>query len=118
MSRVNFTIRFPDSNRAQATQWANDLKEALHDSDPDVQAQQAADNPAEMTTGGVLEIALGSAALVAVAKGIQTWLERNQGATVEISRDGDVKATGLRGKQVLDLVALLQDGKKPPASRG
>ena len=106
------SITFADASPAQVNQWAAALGTFLEDTHPQIQTHQIRKDMETMDLGTTLGIFLGSGAAIAVAKGIQAWLTKNQDATLEVStKDGKtIKATGLRSKDAASLVqTLLQD---------
>ncbi|MDJ0838873.1 MAG: hypothetical protein QNK37_20305 [Acidobacteriota bacterium] len=107
MNEIEFSIRFPDASAAQANQWAADLKQLLEETHPDVRLEQVRDREETMDLGATLGIILGSAAVTAVARGIQAWLTKRQDASIEFAKDGRVTAKGLRGKDALALAELI-----------
>jgi len=111
VENIKFTIKFENVSVAQGNKWARDLRDTLTQITPDVQAEARRDNNETMDLGPFLEVILGTSALKAVGKGIQAWLARKPGASIELSKGGAVKATGLKGSEVLALAELLQDGK-------
>ena len=106
MPDTQLAIRFTDTSSAQANQWAGDLKTVLETCHRQVEASQVREDTETMDLGTSLGVILGSGAVVAVAKGIQAWLARNQGATLELTNQQGqtVKATGLRSGDAADLV--------------
>lgn len=114
MSEIQFAIHFKDTNAAQAQIWASNLREHLLDIDRSVRVTQQRENDEHMDLGGILAIVLGSSAITAVAKGLEAWLTRNQTATLEISQNGEIKATGLRGKEAIALAELVMTQKALP----
>jgi len=112
MDKIEFSIKFSETSTAQANRWATDLKDALEEAHREVQASQVRTRMDTMDLGSLLGVVLGSAAVTAVAKGIQAWLMKNQSATIEFVKDGSVIATNLRGKDALTLAELILKKQK------
>ena len=113
MDSIEFSIRFPGASTAQANKWAADLKQTLEEAHREVQIDQTKDREETMDMGATLGIILGSAAVTAIAKGIQAWLTKRQDASIEFAKDGRVTAKGLRGKDALALAEMILKHKDP-----
>jgi hypothetical protein len=87
----SLTLVFPEASTAEGNQLAVDLRDCLRDINGNVQVERLRDNPDTMDFGATLGLILGSAAVIAVAKGIAAWLARNSGVRLEIRQsDGSV----------------------------
>jgi len=117
MDPIDFSIQFPGASAAQANQWAGELKQVLEEAHPEVKATQTRERDETMDLGVILGVVLGSAAVTAVAKGIQAWLMRNQNAVIEFAADGRVTAKNLRGKDALALAELVLKHQGRPSGR-
>ncbi len=114
MEQLEFMISFPEENVARGNVLAPDLREAVLDSHPDVEATVKRSDPGSMDFGTTLAVVLSGKAIIAVAKGIQEWLKAHRRVTVKIERpDGTIVAENLTGGQALDLVRLTQAGAGP-----
>lgn len=113
MEPINFSIRFPDTTAAEANRLAAELKQVLSETHPDVRVTQARERTDTMDLGPLLEIVLSSAVAVEVAKGLFAWLQKRRNATLEITKDGTLRATGLRVKDVKALTEMILKQKDP-----
>lgn len=107
MKRVGFKIKVKDVTAARANVLAAELKDVLRDAHQEVEAEQIKEDPETMDLGATLAVILGSAAVTAVARGIKAWLEKNQNVEIELHKDGNVIAKGLRGKDTLTLAQMI-----------
>lgn len=86
--RNGFVIEFPDVSPAQAGIFAEemetDLRNKMLDAKADAAVERIRVDPEAQDLGTVLGIVLGAQATVAIAKGIQKWLHRNNQATIRI----------------------------------
>ena len=106
---TQYVIKFESTSVAEAGDLAEDLREAILDAHPDVSAERRRDDSNTMDFGATLAVLLGTPAVIAVAKGIQDWLERHQSAKLRIERpDGTVVVENLTGQQAVDLVKYLE----------
>src|SRR4030095_1970220 len=107
-----FVIRFQDASMAEAGVFAADLRETILDAHPDVSAERQRLDSTAQDFGTSLAVVIGTPAILAVAKGIQTWLKRHHAAKIRIERpNGTIVAENLTGSQVLDLTKLLSSGQ-------
>ncbi len=107
MKPIQFSISFPGESTALANRWAADLRHTLEETHREVRVDQAPGREDTMDLGATLSIVLGSAAVTVVAKGIQAWLSKHQGASIEMTKHGKVIAKGLRGKDALALAEII-----------
>jgi Effector Associated Constant Component 1 len=111
---VSTIISFPGVSDAEANKLAGSLSLVLRETDQSVSVGQRRANPESQDFGATLAIILGTPALVAVAKGIATWLARNSGTNIEIhAPDGtSVKVTHAGGCDIARTVAAALSGKR------
>jgi hypothetical protein len=111
-----FVIRFPNADVAQANRLAETLKSAILDAAPDTQVQQRKDTQETMDFGATLGIILAGPAIVAIAKGMQVWLERHHGVELEVvTNEGKVIAKNITAKNVIDVLNAAKStlGRQP-----
>jgi hypothetical protein len=101
-----FIIEFEGVSQADANRYANELRDELLDSVPELRIQQRAADPNSQDFGSTLILILGAPAVVAVAKGVRAWLERRNIASLTVKTPkGEIIARGLTSKDA----ALLAD---------
>jgi len=107
MSVKKFTIHFPQASAAQANRFAAELREALLDTSPEIQATQVREHPDTMDWGTVLQVVAGSSVLTAIIKTLESWLIKRSDVTLDLS-DGDrkrsIQISGLNAKEREKLV--------------
>ena len=89
-----FDLHFEDLTPADAGFQAARLREALLDASPDVDVDLRKDDPTTQDFGATLILALGTPAVIAVAKGIQAFLSRERQGTLVIRQNGEVVFKG------------------------
>src|SRR5690242_19169342 len=92
-----FEIRFEQVSLSDAGTNAGKLRRELNEISPDISVSLKKDDPANQDFGATLILVLGTPAIIAIAKGIASYLARNRG-TISISKDGKVIATGISGE--------------------
>ena len=108
MSTIPFSIKIIGVSLSRADNLAGDLKEFLQDTHREIQIERVREHRDNQELGSVLAIILGSAAVTAVAKGIQAWLARNQNVSIEIHKKGRlVKASGMKGRDALAFTEMI-----------
>jgi hypothetical protein len=90
----HFVIRFENLSAAEASEKAASLREALLDASPDVSAEVKKTDASTMDMGATLLLALGTPAIIAIAKGIAAFMARERAGTLVIEQDGRVLFTG------------------------
>ena len=79
---------------ADAAAAAEGLRNALLDASPNVKVDLHKADPTAMDFGATLVVALGTPAILAIAKGISLFLQRERAGTLVIKRGGDVVFKG------------------------
>jgi hypothetical protein len=104
------TIEFHADSAAEAGRLAASLRNALLDAAPEAEIELARGDAEAMDMGTLLTLVpavLGSGAAVALAKGLQAWLTRHHGVSIEIkTKDGVVKGKNLTGASALEAIRL------------
>ena len=114
MEPHTFSIRFQGTSSAEANRWASELKQNLLDAHSEVRVSQTKARTDTMDLGSILEVVLGSVAVREVAKGMFVWLQKRHNANIEITKKGAIKATGLRGKDVLAIAEMILNQDETP----
>jgi hypothetical protein len=98
-------IRFEGVDVLQANGFARSLLDAIKDEAPDAKADQRRDNVENLDFGATLGIILAGPAIVAIARGIEQWLTRHHGVSLEIvTRDGKVIAKNVTAKNAVEII--------------
>jgi hypothetical protein len=109
------TIRFANTNVAKAGQYAETLKTSILDAAPEADVKREKDSQETQDFGATLAIVLAGPAVVAIAKGMQVWLERYRGVELEVTTpDGKVIAKNITAANV---VQVIQAAKSIPPKR-
>ena len=91
-----FEIRFEDTSLIEAGKKAGKLRQELREISSDVSVSLKKDDPTTQDFGATLILVLGTPAVIAIAKGIASYLGRDR-ATISIYKDGKVVASGISG---------------------
>ncbi len=95
MDRETYIITFDTADAADANRHAEELRQALLDASPDVEAYRRRNDPYTQDFGGTLVLLLGTPAAVAVAKAIGDWLALRRGTITIEAENGEItKITG------------------------
>ena len=100
-----FEIRFRDCTPDEANDYAADLQTELNGVTAGVTVSRQKDAPEAQDLGATLVLILGTGAITAVAKGLSTWIARNSGAKVVITKDGTVVAENLNSEDAARILA-------------
>jgi hypothetical protein len=106
-----YIISFPGSSTAEANRFASGLATAIRDAERNVSVEQRRDQADTQDFGATLAIILGSAAVTAVAKGVEAWLARNSGAKIQINKDGSVIASNLDSRDAARIAEAFKTRK-------
>ena len=94
-----FYITF-DTTLADANRLAEDLQDYIERTEG-VKLERIKDNENAQDFGATLVLVLGTPAILAIARGIQTWLGKRNNVTVTVKTPkGEIKATGVSGKDI------------------
>lgn len=103
--RENLIIGFVGASADEGNRYAEDLKSALLDISADIQVGRRREHSDSQDFGATLTLILGTTAVNALAQGIATWLRRNAGARLNVTKsDGTLIAEGLDSKDVARIV--------------
>jgi hypothetical protein len=94
MDEQNFEISFEGCDAAEAAQLANGLEQELRESGKaQVSLKKARADSQDF--GATLVLVFGTPVAIALAKGIAVFLQRHSGASIKITKAGEVIATNL-----------------------
>jgi hypothetical protein len=96
MDKKAFRIRFEETSVADAGIMAADMRQKILDSSEEVQVEIERQDESFQEFGATMILILGSPAIIAVAKGIANYLNRQRGK-ITIEADGRVIAEGISG---------------------
>jgi hypothetical protein len=104
------TITLNARDQAEAGRLAASLRNALLDAEPDATVDLARGDAEAMDMGSLITLVpavLGSGAAVALAKGLQAWLARHHGVSIEIkTKDGVIKGKNFTSDTALEAIKL------------
>lgn len=101
-------LRF-DASLADANRLAEDLQTFIQNTQQ-IELERIKDNENAQDFGATLILILGTPAILAVAKGIQTWLSKRNNVTLSFeTKNGKVKASGLSGKDLPEFFKGVQN---------
>ncbi len=113
MDQYTYLITFDNISPADANQYAEELRGFVLDAVPDADVQRKRSDPRTQDWGTILEIVLGSASVVALAKAVGNWLLRRQSASLTFKRpEGDVIVRNVNNRTVVKLTELLLKNAK------
>ncbi|HJZ70899.1 MAG TPA: hypothetical protein VKE51_04115 [Vicinamibacterales bacterium] len=103
------TIQFPDVTADIGNVYAEDLRASLADTlDGADRIERVRTNPQSQDFGTTLVLVLGTTAVSAVARGVQAWLARNSGVSIDIVAGGrTLHARNLDSQGVRELAKVL-----------
>jgi hypothetical protein len=90
-------LYFEDVSAAEAGAAAESLRNTLLDASPHVTIDVYKTDATTMDFGATLVLVLGTPAILAIAKGISSFLARERAGTLVIKRGGDVVFRGNSG---------------------
>lgn len=109
-SKLELQVEFENVDTAEAGRLAESLRDYVLDADDSVEATRRRHDQSSMDFGASLVLLLGAPAVVAVAKGIESFLERYQTASIRITRpDGAVVIENLTSRQASNLALKLRE---------
>lgn len=108
-SKHALQIEFENVDAAEAGRLAESLRDYVLNADPSVEATRRRQDQSAMDFGASLALLLGAPAIVAVAKGIESFLERYRTACIRITRpDGSIIVENLTSREAVQLAAKLR----------
>jgi hypothetical protein len=88
-------VSFADCSPAEAARFSNDLDEYLRDTVPEAQIALQKARPDSQDFGTSLIILFGTPVAIALAQSVGNFLQRHSGASIIITKDGEVIAKNL-----------------------
>lgn len=108
MDQQTYIINFDNVSGREAQIYAEELRQMLLDTSPDISVDRRRDDPRTQDAGSTLVLILGAPAVVAIARAVGNWLTLRRQAGITIKTDaGEIVATNLTSKDALTLAELL-----------
>jgi hypothetical protein len=115
MSDQTAVIRFANLSVAEANRHAQTLREAILNSAPNADVARRKDSQETQDFGATLGIVLAGPAVVAIAKGIQVWLERYRGVEIELTTpDGKLVAKNITSANAVEVINAAATSLRKP----
>ena len=111
MDQRTYVISFDDVSPADASRYADELRNALLDATVDIGIQRRRDDPRAQDFGTTLMLILGTPTAAALAKTIASvignWLKQRQGASLTVKTlDGQMILRNVTSKQAAELARI------------
>lgn len=104
MTEKRYIIRFEDASAAEASAYADELRDRLLDESEDIQAEIRREDPNKQQFGEILEVVLNAKAVVAMVGAIGVWLKLRNSASITIqTKDGKTVIKNLNQKDAAQL---------------
>src|SRR2546421_4252306 len=108
MDEQTYIITFDPASAADASRYAEELRQALLDASSDVQVHRRRDDPRTQDFGTTLVLLLGTPAAAAVVTAIGNWLALRNRASISIKRtDEQIIVQNITSKKAGELAQLL-----------
>jgi hypothetical protein len=108
MAEEHYIIRFEDTSAAEASAYADELRDRLLDESENIQAEIRREDPNKQDFGAILDIVLNADAIVPLATAIGVWLKFRHSASITIqSKDGKTVIKNLNQKDAARLAEKL-----------
>ena len=104
---AEYVIRFEGVSLAEAGRLAARLRSDMLDVTPDVEATVEKADPSTQDPGSILVLVLGTPAIIAVARGLASFIRRERAASIVIESDGKVIAEGLRSEDAAKIAEVM-----------
>lgn len=119
MDQQTYFITFDDASPAEASSYADELRNTLLDAVPDITVQRIRSDPTAQDFGTTLALILGAPATVAVATAIGNWLRIRHTATLTFkSSDEQIIIQNITSKDATRLGHLLITPHRGEAEHG
>src|SRR6266849_915721 len=108
MDRYTYLITFDDASPADASRYADELRNILLDMTPDITLQRRRVDSHTQDFGTTLVLVLGTPAVVAVATAIGKWLKLRHSASLTVkTADEQILVQNITSKDAAQLTHLL-----------
>jgi hypothetical protein len=106
-----FELTVKGATPAESQRLAQELAASLKLTDPSVDIDRQKESAETLDLGATIAIVIGSAAATAVANGIRIWLTKRQAAEISITKDGQVKGTGITSADAVRIAQIILGSK-------
>ena len=108
MDQQTYLITFDDVSAAQASRYAEELREFLLDASPEIKVQRKRDNTHTLDFGSTLVLVLGTPAAAAAVTAIGNWLALRNQASLTIKRaNEEIVVQNITSKKAAELAQML-----------
>ncbi len=104
MDTAEITLKFVDASPAEGDGYAQDLQADLQQLEG-IEVKRIREREDTLDFGATLVLILGTTAVTALSRGIASWIQRNSGATIEIT-DADGNSRKITHLNSRDAVAI------------
>lgn len=101
-----FEIEVRGATPAESQKLAQELADSLRLSDSAAKIDRSKVSKVTMDLGATIAVVVGSTAAAAIGNGVRLWLAKRQSAEINISRDGDLKASGITSADAVRLAEI------------
>lgn len=104
-------ISFEGTLASEASMLAADLEHDLRYAAPEAEITLQKSNPNAQDFGSTLVLVFGTPVAILLAKAVAAFLARNSGATIVITKDGDVVAKNLNSQDAARIAEAFAKSK-------
>jgi len=112
MELYDIDISFAGTSSAEANVLAQELEVELREASSDIGIAIRKERQDAQDFGTTLILTLGTPVAVVVARSLSTFLKRNSGVNIRISRSGTVTATNLDSKDAARIAEVMAAAMK------
>jgi len=107
MDPYMYLLTFDNSSPADASRYADELRDVLLDTTPDITVQRRRNDSHTQDFGTTLVLVLGTPAIVAVATAIGNWLKLRQSASLTVkTADEHILVQNITSKDAAQLTRI------------
>ncbi|MBC7527084.1 MAG: hypothetical protein H7308_06000 [Chthonomonadaceae bacterium] len=111
--KQSMTIEFVGVSLAEANRFASELSQSLQGL-PEVEVEQRRGSENTQDMGATLVLLFGTPAILAIAKGIQTYLSKRHDAKITIKGpQGEVRAENITSQDAITLAEVFKSSAPP-----
>lgn len=108
MNEQTYIITFDEVSAADASRYAEELRQALLDASPDVEVHRQCDDPRAQDFGTTLVLLLGTPAIGTIVKAIGNWLASRNRASITVKRaNEEIVVTNITSEKAGELAQML-----------
>lgn len=106
---MEFELSVTASDQATSQTLAAELMDEIATLAEGISTRRVKDTEDTMDLGATVAVVATSAAATAIAGGIKIWLSRHRTAKLSISKDGEVKASGITSADAVELARVISE---------